>query len=78
NRSVEAASRLLGLLATLEEKFSLSVLPPDLEGIARLRLDNPEASMSQLAAMVTPALTKSGVNHRLKKLEEYILQKGLV
>ena len=35
---------------------------------ARLRKENKDLSLEALGKMMTPPLTKSGVNHRLKKL----------
>lgn len=69
-RSVNAAARVLTVLRQLEDAGCLSSLPDELEAVARLRLDNPEASLVQLAAMTTPPLTKSGVHHRLQKIIE--------
>ena len=46
-------------------------LPEELADIARLRLLYPEASLAQLAALTTPPLTKSGVNHRLQKILDF-------
>jgi DNA-binding protein WhiA len=74
---VDAAAKLLGLLRRMEEKGALSDLPEELAAIARLRLTYPEASLTQLAALTTPPLTKSGVNHRLQKLTELLEKKEL-
>lgn len=71
NRSVAAASRIVSVLRHLEEEKLLSSLPDELEDAARLRLAHPEASLSQLAAMMTPPITKSGLNHRLAKVLSY-------
>ncbi|MBQ9736158.1 MAG: DNA-binding protein WhiA [Clostridia bacterium] len=69
-RSVNAAARVLAVLRRLDAAGRLSSLPEELEAIARLRLENPEASLTQLAAMTSPPLTKSGVHHRLQKVIE--------
>lgn len=45
-------------------------LPEDLKITAQLRLDNPFSSLEQIALMHTPPISKSGVNHRLKKIVE--------
>ena len=50
-------------------------LPVGLKEIARLRLENPEASMSELGKMLRPVLGKSGVNHRLRKLEKLLKER---
>ena len=54
----------------MEEEDRLSSLPEELYDVAKLRLAYPEASLTQLAALTTPPLTKSGVNHRLQKIIE--------
>jgi len=77
NRSVEAASRTLFVLRKLEEEKLLSSLPDELEQAARIRLAHPEESLSALAAMMTPPVTKSGLNHRLKKVMEYAQNLGI-
>ena len=61
----------------MQEDGSLSSLPEELAAIARLRLAYPEASLSQLASLTTPPLTKSGVNHRLQKILEIAEKKGV-
>ena len=71
SRSVTAATRTVAVLRRLEKENLLSSLPDELEDAARLRLAHPEASLSQLAAMMTPPITKSGLNHRLCKVLEY-------
>ena len=77
NRSVEAASRTVFVLRRLQEERLLSSLPDELEDAAKIRLLHPEASLSQLAAMMTPPITKSGLNHRLKKIIEYASVLGI-
>lgn len=69
-RSVNAAARILGILRKMEEEECLSSLPEELYDVAKLRLAYPEASLTQLASLTTPPLTKSGVNHRLQKIIE--------
>ena len=52
----------------LEENGVLKTLPESLQSIARLRLDYPEKSLSELGEMTEPKLGRSGVNHRLEKI----------
>ena len=75
-RSVNAAAKMLAALRWLEAEGRLSSLTDELREIALLRLAHPEASLSQLAALTTPALTKSGVNHRLQKVMELAEKQG--
>ena len=76
-RSVAAASRIVTVIARLQEEKLLSSLPDELERVAILRYENPEASLSQLAAMMTPPLTKSGMNHRFQRILEYAERMGI-
>ena len=45
-------------------------LPEPLQQAAMLRIANPEASLADLARLSDPPVTKSCLNHRLKKLME--------
>ena len=55
----------------IQRRIGLDNLPDDLREVAKLRLANKDASLSELGAMMNPPLTKSGINHRLKKLMEF-------
>lgn len=70
NRTVEAAITQVEAIEKIEKRMGLDSLPAPLREIAVLRMDNPEVSLSELAQMVSPPLTRSGVNHRLKRLVE--------
>ncbi len=54
----------------IEEKIGLDELPQELSDLAKLRLKNRDLSLSDLGKLLTPPLSKSGVNHRLKKILE--------
>lgn len=45
-------------------------LSPDLRETARLRVENPEMSLSELCGMFPEKISRSGLNHRLKKLSK--------
>ena len=45
-------------------------MPDGLREVAMLRLQHSEVSIQELGEMLSPPLTKSGVNHRLRKLEQ--------
>ena len=60
----------LEAIAKLEEASILSNLPDIMQYTAKLRADNPELSISELAALHNPPITKSCLNHRLRKLTE--------
>lgn len=67
-KAVAASSRHLGAIDALEKNGLLSSLPEELEQTARLRLMYPDLSISQLANLMTPAISKSGLTHRLNKI----------
>ncbi|MDY6328140.1 MAG: DNA-binding protein WhiA [Lachnospiraceae bacterium] len=69
-KTVSAAVKQIEDIKFIRDKVGLSVLSDNLEEMARLRLDNPDASLKELGEMLTPAVGKSGVNHRLRKICE--------
>lgn len=69
-KAVDAAAKQNKLIAELERANLLSSLPDELEETARLRLRYPDLSLSQLAAIAVPAISKPGLSHRLKKIME--------
>lgn len=69
-KTVSAAVKQIEDIKFIRDKAGLAILSAGLEEIARLRLDNPEASLKELGEMLTPAVGKSGVNHRLRKISE--------
>ena len=67
-KMVNASMKQLEAIDKIEATIGLSSLPPDLEEVAILRLANPEESLTDLLKLSTLNLTKSGLNHRLRKL----------
>ncbi len=68
NKSVAAATEQLAAINKIKGKIGLSALPDVLEEMANLRLNNPDANLKELGELVNPPISKSGVNHRLKKI----------
>lgn len=52
----------------IQKTVGLDYLPKPLKEIAVLRLQNPDLSLEELSQMTNPKISKSGVNHRLKKI----------
>ena len=48
-------------------------LPASLREMAHLRLTHPDATLEELGAMLNPPVGKSGVNHRLRRIEKLSL-----
>lgn len=71
---VDAAQEQLAAIRILETKGILQTLPEKLQQTATLRKENPEATLMELAGMVNPPMSKSAINHRMRKLIE--LSKG--
>ena len=68
SKVVEAAQEQLAAIRILQEKGLYQNLPPKLHQAAKARYENPELSLTELAAMMEPPITKPAMNHRLKKL----------
>lgn len=64
------SERQINIISRLDELKLLSSLPEELEETARLKLRFPDLPLAALAAQMTPAISKSGLSHRLKKIEE--------
>ena len=69
-KTVAAAQEQLLAIRRLESSGRLETLGEKLREAARLRLAHPEASLTELASLAEPPLTKSGLSHRLRKLCE--------
>ena len=68
SKVVEAAQEQLSAIRRLKERGLLEQLPAKLYSAAVARLENPEASLTELAALMEPPISKPAMNHRLKKL----------
>ena len=68
SKVVEAAQEQLAAIRILRERGMLEHLPRKLLVAAIAREENPAASLTELASMMEPPITKPAMNHRLKKL----------
>lgn len=68
DKTVDAAMGQIEAIRTLEERGLLDELPEKLKQTAILRRENPELTLTELAALCQPPITKSALNHRLRKL----------
>lgn len=68
SKVVEAAQGQLQAIRILRKRGLLSTLPPKLKQAAVARERNPEASLTELAGLMEPPISKPAMNHRLKKL----------
>ena len=68
SRSVDATRRQIEAIEALMANEKLHLLGADIEYTARLRLENDSASMSELAMLHEPPISRSGLNLRLSKI----------
>ena len=68
SKVVEAAQEQLAAIRVLRERGLVEHLPVKLQQAVIAREENPEASLTELAGLMEPAITKPAMNHRLKKL----------
>lgn len=69
-KTCSASAEQIKAINILLKAEKLDELPEELKELAELRLDNPEMSLSELGENLSPPISRSGVNHRLKKIIE--------
>lgn len=70
DKIVEAAMKQIQAIAKIEQTKGLGWLPEKLRETAILRKENPDISIAALGELCDPPLKKSGINSRLRKIEE--------
>ena len=72
NKTIDAASKQIENIQFIESTVGLTSLPEKLQEIAELRLEYPEVSLKELGEMIpSGAISKSGINHRIRKINEF-------
>lgn len=71
NKTIGAALRQVENIRYIDNAIGLDQLPEKLREIARLRVEYQDVTLKELGEMVsTGVVSKSGVNHRLRKIDE--------
>lgn len=70
NKTVSASVKQAADIRYLMETDEFALLPPELKQMAQVRLENPNTSLKDLGQYLEPPVSKSGVNHRLRRLSE--------
>jgi len=70
DKIVDTSIRQIKQIKVLKRYKAIDSLPENLKELVYLRLKHKNASLKELGEMLDPPLGKSGVNHRLKKIEE--------
>ena len=68
---VDAVAKQILDITYIMDSSAFHRLPESLRQVASLRLSHPEATLTELGAMLDPPVGKSGVNHRMKKISDY-------
>jgi hypothetical protein len=71
-KQMDASQKQLALIARLMEGDRFASLPPALQEIARARAQHPDMSLEELGQTLAPPVGKSGVNHRMRRLTQFM------
>lgn len=71
-KATKAALEQLFTIKKVLKKHKFETLPSGLQQFIRLRIENPEASLKELGECANPPLSKSAINHRLRRLESMV------
>ena len=72
NKVADAARKQIENIDYIERTVGLSKLPDKLQAVAQARKAHPEVSLKELGELVAGGpISKSGVNHRLRKINEF-------
>ena len=69
-KTVTASMKTINNIIKIMDTVGLETLPIELQQIAKIRVENPDYSIQQIADYLDGTLTKSGVNHRLRKINK--------
>jgi len=70
SKTVNASLKQVENIRFIDRVIGIEKLPARLKAIARLRLENPDASLKELGEMMDPPIGKSGANHRMRRIDE--------
>ncbi|MCY9543658.1 DNA-binding protein WhiA [Paenibacillus alvei] len=70
NKTIGAAVRQIENIRYLERHLGLEKLPDKLREVAEVRLAHPDINLKEVGELLSGKVSKSGVNHRLRKIDE--------
>ena len=70
NKTIGAAIRQVENIKFIDKTIGIDALPEKLQEIAKLRLEYQDVTLKELGEMVSGGISKSGINHRLRKIDE--------
>ena len=68
NKTIAPSVRLRTLSA--QKEMGLENLPDKLREVAEIRLAHPDMNLKEVGELLKGTVSKSGVNHRLRKIDE--------
>lgn len=71
NKTIGAAVRQLENIRLLQREIGLENLPEKLREVAEIRLQYPDVNLKEVGDLLKGSVSKSGVNHRLRKIDEW-------
>ena len=77
-KSVAAAAIHISAIESLVSAKVLDDMPRELQITAKLRVEHPDVNIGELAALHTPPISKSGVNHRLCRIVDEAKKRKLI
>lgn len=70
DKAIKAAENQIKSIRKIQEKRGLDFLTAKLREAAEARLENPDVGIEELGRLMDPPLSKSGINNRLRRIEE--------
>ncbi|GGJ29700.1 DNA-binding protein WhiA [Paenibacillus hunanensis] len=70
NKTIGAAVRQIDNIRLIQRHLGLEQLPDKLREVAEIRLAHPDMNLKEVGEMLKGGVSKSGVNHRLRKIDE--------
>ncbi|AWB42925.1 DNA-binding protein WhiA [Paenibacillus sp. CAA11] len=70
NKTIGAAVRQIDNIKLIQKEIGLDNLPDKLREVAEVRLAYPDINLKEVGELLKGGVSKSGVNHRLRKLDE--------
>ncbi|KPV58142.1 sporulation regulator WhiA [Paenibacillus sp. A3] len=70
NKTIGAAVRQIDNIRLLQKEVGLDNLPDKLREVAEIRLKHPDMNLKEVGDLLKGKVSKSGVNHRLRKIDE--------
>lgn len=68
DKTIDAAAKQVEAILHIKNTVGFSYLSNELREVAELRLENPDMSLRELGDSLSEPISRSGINHRLKKI----------